>query len=32
MGAADNLTVNTEGAAFNLVYYNATYGWRILTV
>ena len=32
MGAADNLTVSTEGAAFNLVYYNATYGWRILTV
>lgn len=27
-----NLTVNTEGAAFELVYYNSTYGWRIFTV
>lgn len=32
MGAADNLTVSTEGAAFSLVYYNTTAGWRILTV
>jgi len=32
MGAADNLTVSTEGAAFELVYYNATYGWRIFTI
>jgi len=32
MGAAENMIVNTEGAAFNMVYYNITYGWRILTV
>lgn len=32
MGAADNLTVTTEGAAFDLIYYNATYGWRIFTI
>lgn len=32
MGTAEDLTVTTEGAAFNLVYYNVTYGWRILTV
>jgi hypothetical protein len=32
MGAADNLTVNTEGAAFDLVFYNNTQGWRIFTI
>jgi hypothetical protein len=32
MGAADNLTVSTEGAAFDLIYYNATFGWRIFTI
>lgn len=32
MGAADNLTINTEGAAFELVYYNAAKGWRIFTI
>lgn len=32
MGDADNLTVSTEGAAFEVVYYNATFGWRIFTI
>tara|TARA_E500000178_G_scaffold355471_1_gene428220 strand:- start:1400 stop:1741 length:342 start_codon:yes stop_codon:yes gene_type:complete len=32
MGANDNLTVNTEGAAFELVYYNSSYGWRLFTI
>ena len=32
MGLGENLTVTTEGAAFELVYYNATYGWRIFTI
>jgi hypothetical protein len=32
MGTAEDMTVTTEGAAFTLVYYNVTYGWRILTV
>jgi len=32
MGAADNLTVNTEGAAFELVYYDSTYGWRLFSI
>ena len=27
-----NLTVNSEGAAFELCYYNSTYGWRIFTI
>lgn len=31
-GDAANMTVSTEGAAFDLIYYNATYGWRIFTV
>ena len=31
-GDADNLTVNIEGAAFELVYSGDTYGWRIFTV
>jgi hypothetical protein len=32
MGTAEDLTVTTEGAAFTMIYYNVTYGWRILTV
>lgn len=32
MGAADDLVVQTEGAAFSLVFYNASAGWRILTI
>ena len=32
MSAADNLTVNTEGAAFDLIYYDNTLGWRIFTI
>lgn len=32
MSAADNLVVATEGAAFDLVYYDSTQGWRILTI
>lgn len=31
-GDAANMTVSTEGAAFELCYYNATYGWRIFTI
>jgi hypothetical protein len=29
MGEAENMTVNTKNAAFSLVYYNSTYGWRL---
>lgn len=32
MGANENLTVNTEGAAFELVFYNNTQGWRLFTI
>lgn len=32
MGLAENLTVSTEGAAFDLIFYDATRGWRIFTV
>ena len=32
MGSTANLTVTTEGAAFELVYYDGTQGWRIITV
>lgn len=32
MGAGDNLTINTQGAAFELVYTNLTYGWRLFTI
>jgi len=32
MGANDDLVVTTEGAAFELVYYNSTQGWRIFTI
>lgn len=31
-GDADNMTVNTPGAAFDLVYYNETFGWRIFSI
>lgn len=31
-GDADNMLVNIEGAAFDLVYYNDTFGWRIFSV
>lgn len=31
-GDAQDLTVATEGAAFELCYYDATYGWRIFNV
>jgi hypothetical protein len=31
MGLDEDLTVNTQGAAFDLVYYNASRGWRIYT-
>jgi len=29
-GAADNLIINTDRAAFGLVYYNATQGWLLM--
>jgi hypothetical protein len=32
MSVADNLTVTTEGAAFDLIFYDATRGWRIFTI
>jgi hypothetical protein len=32
MGAAENMTVATENAAFDLIYYNSTYGWRLFSV
>ena len=31
-GDTANLTVNTEGAAFSLVYSGSTYGWRIFSI
>jgi hypothetical protein len=31
-GDAENLTVATESAAFDLVFYNNTYGWRIFSI
>lgn len=31
-GLAENMTVNTEGAAFDLIFYDNTRGWRIFTV
>jgi hypothetical protein len=31
-GDSADMTVTTEGAAFDLIYYNATKGWRIFTV
>jgi hypothetical protein len=32
MGDTSDLTINTEGAAFELVFYDGTQGWRIITV
>ena len=32
MGTNENMAVNTEGAAFELVYYNSTKGWRLFTI
>jgi hypothetical protein len=32
MGDSSDMTVNTEGAAFDLIFYDDTYGWRIFTV
>jgi len=32
MGDASDLTVSTEGAAFELVFYDGTQGWRIITI
>lgn len=32
MGDAANLTVDTEGASFDLVYYNATHGWKLFSI
>ena len=32
MGGTENLTVDTEGAAFDMFYYDVTAGWRIFTI
>lgn len=32
MGDAANMTVDTEGASFDLVYYNATHGWKLFSI
>lgn len=32
MGDTGDMTVNTEGAAFELVYHSSTYGWRIFSI
>jgi len=32
MGTSANMTVATQGAAFDLIFYNATKGWRIFTI
>ena len=32
MGDAADLTINTEGAAFELVFYDGSQGWRIITI
>jgi hypothetical protein len=32
MGDAANMVVSTEGAAFELVFYDGTQGWRIITI
>ena len=32
MGDAADMTVDTEGASFDLIYYDATYGWKLFTV
>jgi hypothetical protein len=31
-GDAADMTVNLDGASFDLIYYNSTYGWRIFSV
>jgi hypothetical protein len=31
-GSASNLTVSSQSAAFDLVYYNSSYGWRIIYI
>ena len=31
-GDSSNLTVTTEDAAFEMVFHNNTYGWRIFTI
>lgn len=32
MGDAANMTIDTEGAAFEMVFYDGTRGWRIITI
>jgi hypothetical protein len=32
MGSVANMTVATQGAAFDMIYYNVTYGWRLFTI
>ena len=32
MGDAANMVVSTEGAAFEMVFYDGTQGWRIITI
>jgi hypothetical protein len=32
MGTTEDLTVSTEGASFDIIYSNSTYGWRIFTI
>lgn len=32
MGDAANMTVDTEGASFDLVYYNSTHGWKLFSI
>ena len=32
MGDAADMTVNTEGAAFEMVFYDGVQGWRIITI
>ena len=31
-GDSSNMTINSEGAAFDIVYSGNSYGWRIFTV
>lgn len=31
-GPTANITVNTQGAAFDLIYYDGTRGWRVFTI
>lgn len=32
MGSSSDMTVSTQNASFDLVYYNSTYGWRLFSV